>query len=221
MSRFPYTPILVVGGGLAGLRAAVAAHESGSPVAVLSKVYPVRSHSGAAQGGVNAALGNHPEGVDDTWEKHAFDTIKGSDYLADQPRAEVLAQDAPARVYEMEHWGTYFSRFPDGRIAQRPFGGAGFPRTCYAADRTGHHLLHTLWEQAQKRDIRFYHEWLLTRLVVQDGAVVGVVALHIPSGTMEAFQADAVLLATGGHGRIYYNSTNAYICTGSASAVAY
>jgi succinate dehydrogenase / fumarate reductase flavoprotein subunit len=221
MSGYPYSAVLVIGGGLAGLRAAIAAHDAGARVAVLSKVYPMRSHSGAAQGGVNAALGNHPEGADDSWEKHAFDTIRGSDYLADQPRAEILAQDAPARVYEMEHWGTYFSRFPDGRIAQRPFGGAGFPRTCYAADRTGHHLLQTLWEQAQKRDIAFYHEWLLTRLVMQDDAVAGVVALHIPSGTLQALAADAVILATGGHGRIYYNSTNSYICTGSATATAY
>lgn len=221
MSAFPRTAVLVVGGGLAGLRAAIAAHDAGAAVALLSKVYPMRSHSGAAQGGVNAALGNHPAGHDDTWEKHAFDTIKGSDYLADQPRAEIMAQDAPARVYELEHWGAYFSRFPDGRIAQRPFGGAGFPRTCYAADRTGHHLLHTLWEQAQKRGITFFHEWMLVRLVVHDGAVGGVVALHIPSGALQAFGADAVVLAAGGHGRIYYNSTNAYICTGSATAAAY
>lgn len=221
MSDYPYSPILVIGGGLAGLRAAVAAHDAGAQVAVLSKVYPLRSHSGAAQGGVNAALGNHPEGHDDTWEKHAFDTIKGADYLADQPRAEIMAQDAPTRVYEMEHWGAYFSRFPNGRIAQRPFGGAGFPRTCYAADRTGHHLLHTLWEQAQRREITFYHEWMLTRLVVHDGVVGGVVALHIPNGTLQVFGADSVILATGGHGRIYANSTNAYICTGSATAAAF
>jgi succinate dehydrogenase / fumarate reductase flavoprotein subunit len=221
MPDFPRTSILVIGGGLAGLRAAIAAHDAGARVAVLAKVYPMRSHSGAAQGGINAALGNHTEGHDDTWEKHAFDTIKGSDYLADQPRAEIMAQDAPSRVYEMEHWGAYFSRFPNGRIAQRPFGGAGFPRTCYAADRTGHHLLHTLWEQAQKREITFYHEWMLTRLVVHDGAVGGAVALHIPSGALEVFSADAVILATGGHGRIYANSTNAYICTGSATAVAF
>ena len=128
MGKFPHYQVLVVGGGLAGLRAAVEVHAAGRSVAVLSKVYPIRSHSGAAQGGVNAALGNHPEGQDDSWERHAFDTIKGSDYLADQPRAEILARDAPERVLEMEHWGAYFSRFADGRIAQRPFGGAGFPR---------------------------------------------------------------------------------------------
>ncbi|MGD2146917.1 MAG: FAD-binding protein [Anaerolineae bacterium] len=213
--------VLIVGGGLAGLRAAVAAHDVGSDVAVLSKVYPIRSHSGAAQGGVNAALGNHPEGHDDTWQRHAFDTIKGADYLADQPAAEILAREAPQRVLEMEHWGTYFSRFPDGRIAQRPFGGAGFPRTCYAADRTGHQMLHTLYQQCLKRRIPFYNEWLLTRLAVTDRRVVGAVALHIPTGELKAFRAEAGIVAGGGHGRIYAKSTNAYINTGSATAAAY
>jgi succinate dehydrogenase / fumarate reductase flavoprotein subunit len=222
MTSFPHCQVLIVGGGLAGLRAAVEVHQAGCSVAVLSKVYPIRSHSGAAQGGINAALGNHPEGHDDSWERHAFDTIKGSDYLADQPRAEILARDAPARVLEMEHWGTYFSRFPDGRIAQRPFGGAGYPRTCYAADRTGHHLLHTLWEQCLQREIPFYNEWLMTRLVSgPDGRACGVIALHIPSGTLQAFAADAVIIAAGGHGRIFEKSTNAIINTGSASAAAY
>ncbi len=216
-----YHPVLIVGGGLAGLRAAVAAHDAGVGVAVLSKVYPIRSHSGAAQGGINAALGNHPEGRDDSWERHAYDTIKGSDYLADQPRAEILARDAPERVLELEHWGAYFSRFPDGRIAQRPFGGAGFPRTCYVADRTGHQCLHTLWQQCLKRGLPFYNEWLCTRLVVQNGTVVGVVALHIPSGALKAFGAAAVVIAGGGHGRIFAKSTNSYINTGSATAAAY
>jgi len=213
--------VLIVGGGLAGLRAAVAAHEAGADVAVLSKVYPVRSHSGAAQGGVNAALGNHPEGHDDAWERHAFDTIKGADYLADQPRAEILAREAPERVLEMEHWGTAFSRFDDGRIAQRPFGGAGFPRTCYAADRTGHQMLHTLYQQAMKRRIPFYNEWLLTRLALKGDRIVGAVALHIPSGELRAFQADAVIVAGGGHGRVYAKSTNSYINVGSATAAVF
>ncbi len=221
MVEYPHYQVLVVGGGLAGLRAALEAQAAGRSVAVLSKVYPIRSHSGAAQGGINAALGNHPEGHNDSWERHAFDTIKGSDYLADQPRAEILARDAPERVLEIEHWGAYFSRFPDGRIAQRPFGGAGFPRTCYAADRTGHHLLHTLWEQCLKRGITFYDEWLLTRLVMEDERVAGLVALHVPSGRFQAFGADAVVVAGGGHGRIYDKSTNAIINTGSATAAAY
>lgn len=213
--------VLIIGGGLAGLRAAIAAQQTGSDVAVLSKVYPIRSHSGAAQGGVNAALGNHPEGHDDTWERHAFDTIKGADYLADQPRAEILAREAPERVLEMEHWGTYFSRFPDGRIAQRPFGGAGFPRTCYAADRTGHQMLHTLYQQAIRREIPFYNEWLLTRLAVRDDHLVGAVGLHIPTGELRAFRADAVVVAGGGHGRIYAKSTNSYINVGSATAAVF
>ena len=213
--------VLIVGGGLAGLRAAVAAHEGGLDVAVLSKVYPIRSHSGAAQGGVNASLGNHPDGHDDTWERHAFDTIKGADYLADQPRAQVLAREAPERVLEMEHWGTYFSRFPDGRIAQRPFGGAGFPRTCYAADRTGHQMLHTLYQQCIKRGIRFYNEWLLTRLVVYDGRAVGAVAIHVPTGELCGFHAGALVVAGGGHGRIYAKSTNSYINVGSATAAVF
>ena len=213
--------ILIVGGGLAGLSAALGTDPS-LKVAVVSKVHPLRSHSVAAQGGINAALGNNPNGKDDSWERHAFDTIKGSDYLADQPRAEILARDAPERVLEMEHWGTYFSRFPDGRIAQRPFGGAGYPRTCYAADRTGHHLLHTLWEQCLQREIPFYNEWLMTRLVPgPDGRAVGVVALHIPSGTLQGFAANAVVIAAGGHGRIFDKSTNAIINTGSATAAAY
>ena len=221
MSPPPHYQVLIVGGGLSGLRAAVEAQAAGRTVAVLSKVYPMRSHSGAAQGGINAALGNHPEGEDDSWERHAFDTIKGADYLADQPRAEILARDAPARVLEMEHWGATFSRFADGRIAQRPFGGAGFPRTCYAADRTGHHLLHTMWEQSVKREIPFYNEWLVTRLVVEDGRAVGLVALHVPTGRLQAFAAGTIVVAGGGHGRIYAKSTNAYINTGSATAAAY
>lgn len=221
MSDSLHHDVLIIGGGLAGLRAAVAAQATGADVAVLSKVYPIRSHSGAAQGGVNAALGNHPEGHKDTWERHAFDTIKGADYLADQPRAEILAREAPERVLEMEHWGTYFSRFPDGRIAQRPFGGAGFPRTCYAADRTGHQMLHTLYQQSIERRIPFYDEWLLTRLVVQDDRVVGAVALHVPTGELRDFRAGAVIVAGGGHGRIYAKSTNSYINVGSATAAVF
>jgi len=213
--------VLVVGGGLAGLRAAVEAHDAGCEVAVLSRVHPVRSHSVAAQGGVNAALANHPEARDDTPERHAFDTVKGSDYLADQDAVEILTGEAPARIYEMEHWGCPFSRFDDGRIAQRPFGGAGYPRTCYAADKTGHALLHTMFEQTLKRGIKIYEEWQVIRLAVEDGRCYGVVALDLRTGKMEAFGAAAVIFGTGGGGRIYGHSTNNIINTGSGMAIAY
>jgi succinate dehydrogenase / fumarate reductase flavoprotein subunit len=136
--------VLVIGAGLAGMRAAIEAHEAGADVALLSKIHPVRSHSGAAEGGINAALGNASE---DNPELHAFDTVKGSDYLADQDAVEVLCAEAPGDVYELEHWGAVFSRTEDGRIAQRPFGGAGVPRTAYAADITGHVLIQVLYEQ--------------------------------------------------------------------------
>jgi succinate dehydrogenase / fumarate reductase flavoprotein subunit len=206
--------VIIVGGGLAGLRAALALREV--DVAVLSKVHPLRSHSVAAQGGVNAALS-----PSDSWEAHAFDTVKGSDYLADQDAVEVLCREAPERVVEMEHWGVVFSRTAEGRIAQRPFGGAGYPRTCYAADRTGHNLLHALYEQCVARGIRFYEEWLVTRLVVEDNRCAGVIALEFASGRVEAFRAKAVIFATGGYGRVYQKSTNAVINTGYGLSVAY
>lgn len=212
--------VIVIGGGLAGLRTAICAAKK-ADVAVLSKVHPIRSHSVAAQGGINAALGNAKEGRDDTWEKHAFDTIKGSDYLADQPAAEIMCKEAPASVYEMEHRGTPFSRFPDGRIAQRPFGGAGFPRTCYAADRTGQMLLHTLYEKVIKENVRVYSEWLVTDLVIEDDLTRGLIAINMKTGELEAFKSKAVVFATGGYGRVYEVSTNALINTGSGIAVAY
>jgi succinate dehydrogenase / fumarate reductase flavoprotein subunit len=190
-------------------------------VAVLSQVYPVRSHSGAAQGGVNAPLANNPESRDDNWEKHAFDTVKGSDYLADQNAVEIMTKEAPARVYELDHWGCPFSRFEDGTIAQRPFGGAGYPRTCYCADRTGLVMLHTMYEQSVKRGVKVYNEWVVLGLVVEDGVCRGVIALDLVSGRIEAFQAEAVIFGTGGAGRTYGNSTNAVINTGSGMAVAY
>ncbi|MDF1531422.1 MAG: FAD-dependent oxidoreductase [ANME-2 cluster archaeon] len=208
--------ILVIGGGLAGLRAALEAHLRGADVAVISKVHPIRSHSVAAQGGINAALGQ-----DDSWEAHALDTVKGSDYLADQDAVEVMCRDAPGRVLEMEHWGTLFSRTPDGHIAQRPFGGAGFPRTCYAGDRTGHNLLHTLYEQVLRAGIRIYREWLVTRLVVDEGRCTGFIAMHTPDSKLEAFGAKATVLATGGYGRIYQRSTNAIINRGYGISLAY
>ena len=208
--------IIVVGGGLSGLRAALEARKKGADVAIISKVPPIRSHSGAAQGGINASIG-----PDDSWETHAYDTVKGSDYLADQDTVEILCKEAPDRVYEMENWGTLFSRTEDGKIAQRPFGGAGFPRTCYAGDRTGHNLLHTLYEQAQRSGIKVYNEWMVTRLAVEDGKCTGFIALNILDSELEAFRTKATILATGGYGRIYQRSTNSIINTGFGISLAY
>jgi succinate dehydrogenase / fumarate reductase, flavoprotein subunit len=213
--------ILIIGGGLAGLRAAIEAKKSGRDVAILSKVHPLRSHSVAAQGGINAALGNAPAPAKDTWENHAFDTIKGSDYLADQDAVEVMCREATERVIEMEHWGTLYSRNEDGKIAQRPFGGAGFPRTCYAADRTGQNLLHTLYEQVVGLQIPVFEEWVALSLVVEEGRCVGVLGLHFFEGRIIPIQAKAIILATGGYGRTYLRSTNAVINTGSGCFLAY
>jgi succinate dehydrogenase / fumarate reductase, flavoprotein subunit len=211
--------VLVIGGGLAGLRAAIGLAERWD-VAVLSRVHPVRSHSGAAQGGINAALGNAPEGRDDSAEKHAFDTVKGSDYLADQSAVATMCSLAPQIVDEMERFGTPFSRFADGSIAQRPFGGAGFPRTCYAADRTGHALLQTLYEQTVKRNIPVYDEWALVKLCVEDQRCHGAVAYDLRHGRLECVAARYCVLATGGYGRIYRDSTNALINMGSGIGAA-
>lgn len=208
--------IIVIGGGLSGLRAALEAKSNGADVAIISKVHPIRSHSGAAQGGINASLGS-----DDSWEAHALDTVKGSDYLADQDTVEILCWEAPERVIEMENWGTNFSRKDDGTIAQRPFGGAGFPRTCYAGDRTGHNLLHTLYEQVLKNRIKVYSEWLVTRLVVDNGKCTGLVAMNTANSEIEVFRAKATILATGGYGRIYQRSTNAIINRGFGISLAY
>ena len=212
--------ILVIGGGLAGLAAALTADPELS-VAVISKVHPLRSHSVAAQGGINAALGNNPDGKDDSWEKHAFDTIKGSDYLADQQSAELMCEKAIPAIYELEHLGVPFSRFPGAVIAQRPFGGAGFPRTCYAADRTGLVILHTLYEQSLRKRVKFYSEWLVTRLVVRDGKCQGVVVFDLASGEIFPLEARSVIFATGGYGRVYFKTTNAFINHGSGIGIAY
>jgi len=212
--------ILVVGGGLAGLSAALTADPRLS-LAVISRVHPLRSHSVAAQGGINAALGNSPEGKDDNWEKHAFDTIKGSDYLADQAAAELMCRQAIPAIYEMEHFGVPFSRSPGGAIAQRPFGGAGFPRTCFAADRTGLVIAHTLYEQAIKRQVKVYDEALVTKLVVENGRCVGVVIYDLATGQVLPMRARAVIFATGGYGRVYLRTTNAYINHGSGIGMAY
>ena len=189
--------------------------------AIISRVHPLRSHSGAAQGGINASLGNTEGGRDDNWEKHAYDTIKGSDFLADQDAVEILTKEAPKRIIEMEDWGCPFSRTDEGKIAQRPFGGAGYPRTCYAADKTGHYLLVTAYEHALRQKIRVYEEWFATDLIVENGVTKGVVAFDILRGELVAFNAKAVVLATGGAGWIYAKSTNSIINTGSGMAVAY
>lgn len=218
--RFHDHDIVVIGGGLSGLRASIEAMMNGKDVAVLSKVHPMRSHSVAAQGGINAALGNAPDAGEDDWKDHAFDTVKGSDYLADQDAVDIMCKNAPEAVIELEHMGTVFSRFEDGKIAQRPFGGAGFPRTCYAADRTGHNLLHTLYEQSISREMEFYDEYFVTSLVTEDERCVGCTAFNLKDGTIHSFSG-SVILATGGFGRIYNRSTNALINTGDGAFLAY
>jgi succinate dehydrogenase / fumarate reductase, flavoprotein subunit len=207
--------ILIIGAGLAGMRAAVAAAPD-LDVAVISKVHPVRSHSVAAQGGINAALGEH-----DSWEAHAFDTTKGGLYLGDQDAIEAMCREAPDDILELERLGVIFSRDEQGRIAQRPFGGAGFPRTCYAADRTGHAILHAMYEQLLKRRIVVYEEWYVTALIMEDGICRGVVAWDLIHGGLHAIGAKAVILATGGSGRVFLTSTNAVINTGDGMALAY
>jgi succinate dehydrogenase/fumarate reductase flavoprotein subunit len=198
------------------MRAALEASRKSVNVAVLSKVHPLRSHSAAAQGGINAALGD-----EDTWEAHAFDTVKGSDYLADQDAVEALCQEAPADIIELENMGTVFSRREDGRLQQRPFGGAGFPRTCYVGDITGQAILHVVWEQLVKAGVPTYEEWFVTSLVVEDGACRGVIAMEMRSGQVQAIGAKAVVLATGGLGRVYQPTTNSLISTGDGMSLAY
>ena len=212
----PQHDVVVIGAGLAGMRAALEARRNGVDVAVLSKVHPVRSHSTQAQGGINAALSG-----DDSPEKHAFDTVKGSDFLGDQDAIETLCTEAPGDIIELEHMGTVFARQDDGRIAQRPFGGAAFPRTCYVADITGQVLLHVLYEQLLQAGVRVYEEWFATSLIVEDGACRGALAMEIRSGQLQAFGARAVIMATGGLGGVYEPSTNSLICTGDGQALAY
>ncbi len=213
--------VVIIGAGGAGLRTAIeASRDSNVKVAVVSKVYPTRSHTGAAQGGLNAALGNVV--AEDSPESHTFDTIKGSDYLADQDAVLFMCKNAPEVVYELDRWGVPFSRLPDGRIAQRPFGGASFPRTVYSADRTGHVLLHTLFEQCLAKDnIDFYNEFFLLDLVHDGKRVKGVLIYDIKSGEVVLLIAKAVVLATGGFARIYWQrSTNAVGNTGDGVATA-
>ncbi len=213
--------VVIVGGGGAGLRCAIeVAKDPQLKVALVSKVYPTRSHTGAAQGGMNAALGVAIP--DDSPETHAFDTIKGSDYLADQDAVFFMTQNAPDIIYELDRWGVPFSRTEEGKIAQRPFGGASFPRTVFAADKTGHVLLHTLFEQAlSKENIDFYNEFFLLELIHDGERVKGVSIYDIKEGEVITLNCKAVILATGGFARIYwFRSTNAIGNTGDGQAVA-
>ena len=209
--------VLVIGAGCAGMRAAIEAHDQGANVALLSKIHPVRSHSGAAEGGINAALGN---ASDDSPEEHAFDTVKGSDYLGDQDAIEILCEEAPADVHQLERWGAVFSRTQEGKIAQRPFGAAGAPRTAYAADITGHVLIHVLYEQVMKRELRVYEEFFAWQLVINADRCQGVIAWDLLNGGLKTIGAKTVILATGGAGRLYTGTTNAYACTGDGIAMA-
>jgi succinate dehydrogenase / fumarate reductase flavoprotein subunit len=209
--------VLVVGAGLSGMRAAIEAFDIGADVAVVSKLHPVRSHSSAAEGGINAALGNASE---DSPDVHAYDTVKGSDYLGDQDAIQVLCDEAPGDVYQLENWGAVFSRDENGRIAQRPFGAAGEPRTAYAADITGHVLVNVLYEQMMKRDVRVYEEYFAWKLIVEDGRCQGVICWDLLHGGLKTFGAKTVILCTGGAGRLYVGTTNAYACTGDGMAMA-
>ena len=211
--------VLIVGGGLAGIRAAIAAAEANPSlkVAMVSKVYPMRSHTVSAEGGAAAVL--RPE---DSYENHAFDTIKGSDYLADQDVVETFVREAPIELIQMEHWGCPWSRDPDGKIAARPFGGMTTWRTCFAADKTGFHMLHTAFQTSLKYpQIRRHDEAFVTKLLVEDGRCVGVTAIDMRSGRFDAITAKSVILATGGLGRVYAFTTNGNICTGDGMALAY
>ncbi|MGO8950030.1 MAG: succinate dehydrogenase flavoprotein subunit [Ktedonobacterales bacterium] len=216
--------VVIVGAGGAGLMSAMQLAQNSS-IAVISKLYPTRSHTGAAQGGVAAALGNLEE---DHWKWHMFDTVKGGDYLVDQDAAEVLAREAIDAVYDLEHWGLPFNRTPEGKIDQRRFGGhtrnfgeGPVRRSCYAADRTGHMILQTMYQQSIKNQVRFFNEYMMLDLLINDGQACGVVALCLRDGGIEVFHAKTVVLATGGYGRAWRITSNALSCTGDGMAVAY
>ncbi len=212
--------IIIIGGGLAGCRAALEAlrQDPSLDVALVAKTHPIRSHSVAAQGGIAAALKNVDP--DDTWEAHAFDTVKGSDYLADQDAVEILTRGAPEVIIDLEQLGVLFSRLPDGRIAQRAFGGHSHRRTCYAADKTGHAILHELVNNLRHLGVTLYSEWYVMELIVEDGVANGVVMLELATGRLEVMRAKAILLATGGYGRVYNTTSNDYSCTGDGLAMA-
>ena len=208
--------VLIVGAGGAGLRAAVAAHEAGADVAMVSKLHPVRSHTGAAEGGINAALKE-----EDDWRDHAYDTVKGSDYIGDQDAIETMTEEAPKEVINLENMGMAFSRDDNGKVSQRAFGGLSFPRTTYASDKTGHMLLHTMYEQVMKRGVTVYDEWHVTNVVRDNGKCHGVVAYDIQTGNVEGFAAGATVFATGGMGQVFEHTTNAVSCTGDGMSMAY
>ena len=217
---------VIVGAGGAGLMAALYASRSKDvKIAVVSKLYPTRSHTGAAQGGISAALGNEEE---DNWEWHAYDTVKGSDYLADQDAVEVLCREAVETVLELEHMGLPFDRTPDGKIAQRRFGGhtshfgeKPVRRACHAADRTGHMILQTLYQQCIKNRVHFFDEFQVVDLILSDGRVAGIVAVEISTGEIHVFHTKAALFATGGWGKLWQITSNAHACTGDGAAVAF
>src|SRR5687767_3889215 len=216
--------VVVVGAGGSGLRATMGAAEKGLKTACVTKVFPTRSHTVAAQGGIAASLGNMGP---DHWTWHMYDTVKGSDWLGDQDAIEYLCREAPAAVYELEHAGMPFSRTAEGKIYQRPFGGMmqnmgeGPPaqRTCAAADRTGHAMLHTLYQQSLRHDADFFIEYFALDLIMEDGACRGLVALCLDDGSIHRFRARAVVLATGGYGRAYFSATSAHTCTGDGNAM--
>jgi succinate dehydrogenase / fumarate reductase flavoprotein subunit len=215
--------LLVVGGGLAGTMAVDEAALLGVDVGWISKIYPIRSHSGEAQGGINGALGNNPDGREDSPERHAYDTIKGSDFLGDQDAIEIMTEEAPGRIIQMENWGCPFSRFEDGTIAQRPFGGAGFPRTCYGSDRTGHFLLHTTFQKylTLKDYVNLYDEYYVIGLIIDDKVCRGIICFNMHTGELEALLGQATVFATGGSGRIYGRTTNSYSSTALGVTIPY
>ena len=215
--------VVVVGAGGSGLRAALGAGQAGLKTACITKVFPTRSHTVAAQGGVAASLGNMGE---DKWEWHMYDTVKGSDWLGDQDAIEYLVRNAPKAVYELEHWGVPFSRTEDGKIYQRPFGGmtknfgeGPVQRTCAAADRTGHAMLHTLYGQSLRNDVEFFIEHFALDLIMDDGVCRGVTTWQLDNGDIHVFRAHLVILATGGYGRAYFSATSAHTCTGDGNAM--
>jgi len=215
--------VIVVGAGGAGLRATFGMAEKGLKTACLTKVFPTRSHTVAAQGGMSASLGNMGE---DNWRWHMYDTIKGSDWLGDQDAIEYMCREAVPAVIELEHYGVPFSRTDEGKIYQRPFGGmttnfgeGTAQRTCAAADRTGHAILHTLYQQALKHDAEFYIEYFALDLIMEDGVCRGVMALNMADGTIHRFRAHTVVLATGGYGRAYFSATSAHTCTGDGGGM--